>query len=146
MNGIVAQPLRGILRAEGLLLLITLTIAYAQLHRSWLFFLIFLLSPDLFMLGYLRGTRVGAWSYNVAHSYVLPLGVGLVSIFVHALLPVAIIWAAHIGMDRALGYGLKYSDSFRHTHLGWIGREQSRSKEKPATRAGETCLELVSVL
>ena len=125
MNGTVARPVRGILRAEGFLVLIALIVAYAKLHLNWIFFIVLLLAPDLFMLSYLRGTRVGAWFYNVAHTYVLPLILSIASVFVHALLPVAIIWAAQIGMDRALGYGLKYSDSFAHTHLGWIGQAKS---------------------
>ncbi len=73
------------------------------------------------MLGYLRDTRVGAWCYNAFHTYTAPLACFAASFYFPVLLPIAIVWGAHIAMDRALGYGLKYEDAFIHTHLGRIG-------------------------
>ena len=83
-----------------------------------------LFAPDLFMVGYARSTRVGAAFYNVAHSYPAPALLGAVAVATsnHLWEAVALVWFAHIGMGRALGYGLKYDDSFAHTHLGQIGR------------------------
>lgn len=80
------------------------------------------LVPDLSMLGYLRGPRVGAVCYDAAHSYVGPLallGVGGLAAAPTAV-AIALIWIAHVGFDRALGYGLKYGTAFRDTHLGRV--------------------------
>jgi hypothetical protein len=128
-NGIVKTPVRSILRLEGALLLLALIAAYWFLRANWILFIVLILSPDLAMLGYLRGTRVGAWRYNAFHTVVGPVLLGAVSIRFHNFVPVAIIWAAHIAMYRALGYGLKYEDSFGHTHLGMIGRVSNRRIE-----------------
>ena len=75
------------------------------------------------MVGYLGGTRLGAITYNLAHSTPLPAAVIAVGLWQHEPLVLAfgLVWLAHIGMDRALGYGLKYNDHFQHTHLGRLG-------------------------
>ena len=86
--------------------------------------MLFLL-PDLSFLGYLAGPRVGAGAYNAAHSYIGPgraAGARLRSAACAAALAFGLIWCAHIGLDRALGYGLKYGSDFGATHLGRIGR------------------------
>ncbi len=79
--------------------------------------------PDLFMIGYARSSRVGAWLYNFAHSYPAPGLLGAVAVVADQPLwqAVALVWFAHIGLDRALGYGLKYDSDFKDTHLGHIG-------------------------
>lgn len=123
---------RAILRVEGGLVLASAVAAYAQQGGSWsLFFLLFLI-PDLSMLGYLAGARIGAVSYNIAHSTILPLSIGLAGIGYAqpTLIDVALIWIAHIGLDRMLGYGLKYGSAFGHTHLGLLGRERPVSGDK----------------
>ena len=76
------------------------------------------------MLAYLRDPRFGAAAYNVAHAYALALPLALFGFLAGrpAVLAVALIWIAHIGFDRALGYGLKYPTGFGDTHLGRIGR------------------------
>jgi hypothetical protein len=120
--GCVLGNAKNILRIEAAALLVALVIAYYVLHASWLLFVVLILAPDIGMIGYLRGTFVGAWSYNVLHSYVGPIITLAAAVeFSRAFLPFAIIWAAHIALDRTLGYGLKYPDSFAHTHLGVIG-------------------------
>jgi hypothetical protein len=77
------------------------------------------LAPDLSMVGYLAGPRVGSISYNLAHTYVLPLALGAAGLYAGAELAVlvALVWAGHIGADRLVGYGLKYPTEFKHTHL-----------------------------
>ena len=107
------------LRLEGLTVLITAVLLYAQLEAGWLFFALLLLTPDLAMLPYLINPRLGALAYNVVHTYVLPLALALVTYLggYLTLLALALIWLAHIGMDRTVGYGLKYGDDFKHTHL-----------------------------
>src|SRR5215469_244009 len=109
-SGCVEEPVRSLLRIEGALLLAALIASYAWIHANWIVFAVLLLLPDVAMAGYLRNTRLGAWCYNAAHTYVAPILLAIVSYFDRALLPFAIVWAAHIAMDRALGYGLKYGD------------------------------------
>jgi hypothetical protein len=108
-----------ILRLEGLALLTVAIAAYAHFGFSWRLFAILFLAPDLAFVFYLFGTAVGAVFYNAAHSTLGPLGLGAFG-FATAnplLIAAALIWLAHIGFDRALGYGLKYADAFAHTHL-----------------------------
>jgi hypothetical protein len=97
---------------------------FHQQDANLLVFALFLLLPDISMLGYLAGNRVGAWTYNLAHSYILPglLALGFLAA-TGTVPPLLYVWFAHIGMDRLLGYGLKEDTGFRHTHLGTIGKD-----------------------
>ena len=124
MSGATTGGVRLVLRLEGLCVLIAASVAYSKFGLGWGTFALFFLTPDLSFLGYLAGPKIGAVSYNVAHSYV---GAGTCLVIslvlpVPLLLTAGIIWFAHIGFDRALGYGLKYSAGFGFTHLGRIGR------------------------
>lgn len=123
-QGHVEGSVRRVLRAEGLAVLVAAVTAYGGLGGGWGWFALLFLAPDLSFLGYLRGPRVGAFFYNLAHSYVGPAAV-MTAAFVlknDALRLGALIWFAHIGFDRALGYGLKYASAFTDTHLGRIGK------------------------
>ena len=115
---------RGLLRLEGAVLLGLSILLYARLDRSWWLFALLLLAPDVGMLGYVRGTRVGAVAYNLFHTYAAPAALAAIGIVAedHLLIALSLIWFAHIGLDRALGYGLKFPEGFEHTHLGRIGR------------------------
>ena len=86
---------------------------------SWWLFALLLLAPDLSMLGYLVGPRVGALTYNIFHAYPLPAALGIFGVLAGAppAVSVALVWFAHIGMDRLVGYGLKYPTAFKDTHL-----------------------------
>lgn len=120
---VTGLPLR-ILRAEGLVLLAAaLAVYFSALEEPWWLVPLLLLVPDVFMTGYLTSHRVGAWLYNFAHAYPAPAALGLVASVADQTLwqGVALVWLAHIGMDRAFGYGLKYETDFRDTHLGRIG-------------------------
>jgi hypothetical protein len=122
--GAATGGLRTLLRLEGLTLFVGMTLLYAVWDGSWWVYAILFLAPDLSFLGYLAGARPGAMLYNAAHSYLAPMalitsGLALASPLV---LSVAMIWLAHIGFDRALGFGLKYFAGFSFTHLGRIGR------------------------
>ena len=114
-----------LLRLEGFAILAAAVAAYAALGGSWLVFALLLLAPDLTMLGYLAGPAIGAAAYNAAHSYVGPAALGALGLAFAAPLAqtLALIWIAHIGLDRALGYGLKFATGFSDTHLGRIGRQ-----------------------
>ena len=120
----VVDPVRSILRLEGLAVFAAAIAAYFHFGFAWWLFVLLALAPDLSFFAYLAGPRRGAWAYNAAHSDV---GVILIGIAGHAidnniLSAVALVWAAHIGFDRMLGYGLKYPTAFGDTHLGHIGR------------------------
>jgi hypothetical protein len=108
-----------LLRAEGFAVLTVSVAAYHELNGNWLYFFLLLLWPDLFMLGYLANVRLGAAMYNLVHTYTWPLLLGSAAVFEqwHATLLFTLIWTTHIGMDRMLGYGLKYPTFFKDTHL-----------------------------
>jgi hypothetical protein len=113
-----------LLRLEGLAVLAAAVAAYAFIGGSWLLFALLLLAPDLAMIGYRFGPVVGAVAYNAAHTDLAPAALGAAGLALGAptIQALALIWIAHIGLDRALGYGLKYATGFGDTHLGRIGR------------------------
>ncbi len=113
-----------LLRLEGSGLLAAAVCLYAASGLNWWLFGVLLLVPDLSMLGYLSGPRVGAYLYNAFHITLWGLALAAAGYVFTAKLPlsVGLIWLAHIGMDRALGYGLKEVSAFQDTHLGRIGR------------------------
>jgi hypothetical protein len=116
---VLGQPAM-LLRIEGLVLLAGSLLLYAENRGEWLAFLALLLAPDLSMLGYLRGPVVGGALYNLFHNYLPPAALLAFGVFTGSQAPVslALIWLAHIGMDRLLGYGLKYPGGFKDTHVG----------------------------
>jgi uncharacterized protein DUF4260 len=122
----VAGAVRTWLRIEGLAVLVASLVLYSRLDASWTRFAILFLAPDLSLAGYLVGPAVGAGVYNVFHTYLLPIMLGLLGIALDSsVLPeLALIWTAHIGMDRAVGYGLKYPTGFHATHLGILGKSR----------------------
>ena len=113
-----------LLRLEGLLVLGVAVAAFHALGGGWLMFAVLFLVPDLSMLGYLAGPRVGAACYTAGHSYLGPALLGAAGLYLSNPLiqQIAAIWVAHVGFDRALGYGLKYGQGFGFTHLGLKGR------------------------
>ena len=96
---------------------------FAGLDEPWWLVPALLFVPDVFMAGYARSSRTGALLYNTAHSYPAPALLAVIATMADEPLwqGVALVWFAHIGMDRALGYGLKYDTDFKDTHLGRIG-------------------------
>lgn len=121
--GAVTGAPRAWLRAEGLAVFALAVLLYARGGHSWPLFAALFLVPDLSFAAYLGGPRVGAVVYNLAHSYVGPAIAAAAALLTGRPPVIAIIWAAHIGFDRALGYGLKYPSAFGDTHLGRIGRD-----------------------
>ena len=120
VQGAEQGSVRWALRIESLGVFLAATFAYFWLGLAPGAFFLFLLAPDISMLGYVSGPRWGARVYNLVHIYVGPLGL-LLAGYVFALPMLtgpALIWLAHIGLDRSLGYGLKYAQGFKHTHLG----------------------------
>jgi Domain of unknown function (DUF4260) len=108
-----------LLRMEGFLILAVSVLLYWQMHFGWLMFAILLLMPDISMVGYLCGVKIGASVYNLVHTLIGPLlliGFSLLTART-SLLAYGLIWTAHIGMDRVMGFGLKYPTNFKDTHL-----------------------------
>jgi Domain of unknown function (DUF4260) len=108
-----------LLHLEGAVILFLSVFVYHQLHASWLLFAILFLAPDLFMLGYLANVHFGAALYNFAHTLITPAILLAITFFASRpqLFPFVLIWTAHIGFDRLLGFGLKYPTYFKDTHL-----------------------------
>jgi hypothetical protein len=124
----VLEPqVRGWLRLEGLAAFAAGVVAYASLGGDWLWFVPALLAVDVSLAGYLRGPRIGALVYNVAHQWATALAV--LGVGIAAQLPLlsltGAVLVAHTGMDRTLGYGLKLTSAFTDTHLGRIGRARA---------------------
>lgn len=123
MTPMIERPLAILLRLEGFAAFAAGIAGYALLADGWLMLAVLALAPDLAMAGYLLGPRAGALAYNAAHTYLGPALLAAATWFLApALLPAACVWVAHIGIDRALGYGLKSSTGFGVTHLGRIGK------------------------
>lgn len=128
--GIPPRSVTRLLRLDGLAMAVAAITAYAVVGGNWWLFALLILAPDLAMLGLVLGEKTGATIYNWVHSYTLPIILGAAGYFVGPawLLPLALIWAAHIGIDRAIGYGLKYPDAIDHTHLGLMGKAKKAAR------------------
>ena len=115
---------KAILRLEGAAAFSAAVALYAHAGFSWPLFGLLILAPDLAMLAYLVGPRAGAATYNLVHTYAFGVPLALAGYFLASPIALALglIWIAHIGMDRMLGYGLKYASGFADTHLGRIGK------------------------
>jgi hypothetical protein len=115
------KPASIILRLEGLSCLILACVIYQYLNFSWVQFALYFLVPDVAILVYVfANARTGMVAYNLTHSSIGASIAGLLGVLLEQplFLQISLIWFAHIGFDRALGYGLKYPMGFRVTHLG----------------------------
>jgi hypothetical protein len=110
---------RALLHLEGVVVAAAAIVLYFHLGYPWWLFLVLILAPDLSMLGYVAGPSVGRATYDVAHTYALPVALAVLGVLadVELAVEIGLIWAAHIGVDRAIGYGLKYRTGFKDTHL-----------------------------
>ena len=108
-----------LLRLEGLAVAAGALVLYFDAGYGWLALLLLALAPDLSALGYVAGPRVGALTYDLAHTYAWPVALGVGGVLAESgtTTQLARIWLAHIGVDRLVGYGLKYPTGFRDTHL-----------------------------
>jgi len=120
---------RWFLRLDGLVVLAATVILFAGEHQHWWLYPALVLVPDVSMVGYLRDLKVGAFIYNVGHSYLAPAALTFTGWRTQSGLTLALglIWLGHVGLDRALGYGLKYDEGFACTHLGRIGPVRERA-------------------
>ncbi|KAK5117254.1 hypothetical protein LTR62_005871 [Meristemomyces frigidus] len=126
MAGHVKTWPRILLRTEGAAILASTIWAFSHTGLSWWYFAGGLLLPDLGMVGYLSDTQLGAAVYNSVHTETPPIVLLCAGVARRDMVTsgVAFIWLAHIGMDRMLGFGLKYGTGFGHTHLGVMGKNQ----------------------
>jgi hypothetical protein len=110
---------RTLLRAEGAAVAVAAAVLYFHAGYPWWLLIALVLAPDLSMIGYLGGSATGAVAYDLAHTTVWPILLGALGLLAGSDLPVelALIWLVHIGVDRAVGYGLKYPAGFEETHL-----------------------------
>ncbi len=139
MNGFVTGQVRTLIKIEGLAVLITCLLAYEYFQYDWTLFLILFFLPDIAFLGYLAGPVTGAIVYNITHTYIAALACLVSGLLMQLpeLVAGGVIWSAHIGFDRMLGYGLKYETGFSHTHLGLIGKKaQTHSAAKSDREPG----------
>ena len=111
-----------LLRLEGLAVAAAAVVLYFHEDFSWILFVALILAPDLSAVGYAFGPRVGAIAYDAAHTELFAVALGTVGVVAGspAATKVALIWLAHIGADRLLGYGLKYPTAFKDTHLSRV--------------------------
>lgn len=109
-----------VLALEYAALLVVSIYVFSLLEFSWWLYAVFFFAPDIGMLGYVVNPKVGAYMYNFFHHQAVAVGAYALGLFVASpeLLLCGVIILGHASFDRLMGYGLKYTDSFRHTHLG----------------------------
>jgi hypothetical protein len=116
--------MKNLLKLEEACMLALAVYLTSALSYSWWLYWVLFLTPDIGMIGYFINTRTGAWCYNVLHHKGLAITIYLIGLTLHteAMQFAGLLLFGHSAFDRLLGYGLKYSDDFKHTHLGWIGK------------------------
>ena len=107
-------------------------VLFSQLPFAWWWFPALILVPDLSMLGYLINPKIGAYAYNLVHHKAFAIAIGILGLLMNSqpLLLTGILLFGHAAMDRMMGYGLKYPDSFEHTHLGRIGKTAAKPTDE----------------
>lgn len=120
--------MKTMLKVEELFLFGLSIYLFAKLGFAWWWYPLFLFNPDLSMLGYLVSPQAGAWMYDFIHLKALGVGIYIVGTMIaNPVVQFAgLILFGHSSMDRVMGYGLKYADSFQHTHLGKIGKSAAQ--------------------
>jgi hypothetical protein len=123
LAGAVEGMPRLLLRLEGAALALAAVYTYYRIGANWWLFACLILVPDVSLIAYFGGTRLGAIAYNTVHVTLAPVICAALGFLLPSfdLISVALIWATHIGVDRAAGFGLKYGAGFAFTHLGRIG-------------------------
>ncbi|MDP9490625.1 MAG: DUF4260 domain-containing protein [Actinomycetota bacterium] len=113
------MSVRLLLRLEGMAIAVGSVVLYADGDHSWWLLVLLALAPDVAFIAYALGTAAGAAAYNLTHNLVFPTAVGTAGVLTDSgwAIAVALIWLVHIGVDRAIGYGLKYPTAFKDTHI-----------------------------
>jgi hypothetical protein len=124
--------MKNILKLESAGLFLIFTGAYFHLYPgTWKFYIALFFVPDVSFSFFLITKKLGAIAYNIFHHQGILVLLFLIGFYVKedSIMKVALIFLAHSTFDRVAGYGLKYFDSFDHTHLGWIGKSKHLNKE-----------------
>ena len=124
--------MKNVLKLESAGLFFLFTLAYFQLlSGTWGFYLALFFIPDVSFALYLVSKKLGAIAYNVFHHQGVMAALLLLGYFIQSndLMQIALIFLAHSTFDRVAGYGLKYLDSFDHTHLGWVGKSKHLNED-----------------
>lgn len=121
----MTKGMNNLLKLEELGQFLLSIILFSQLNYAWWVFPACILLPDLSMIGYLANPKIGAWLYNFFHHKLVAITIFVFGFWLgNSLLTLAgVILFGHSAMDRIFGYGLKFDDNFKNTHLGWIGKE-----------------------
>jgi len=116
--------MKNLIRLEEAAMFLLSIYLFSLLPYAWWWYLVLILAPDLSMFGYAAGPRVGAICYNLVHHKGVAILIYMMGAYLHndVLLLAGAILFGHSSMDRVMGYGLKYPDNFKHTHLGQIGK------------------------
>jgi hypothetical protein len=116
--------MQNLIKVEELALAALAVFLFRFLGYAWWWLAVLFLAPDASIVGYLAGPRVGAFTYNLVHQKAVAVTLYIVGYFAgsHAMQLAGVVMLAHSSADRVLGYGLKHTDAFQHTHLGTIGR------------------------
>ncbi|MBW1657267.1 DUF4260 domain-containing protein [Flavobacterium quisquiliarum] len=116
--------MKTVLKLEEAALFILGIFLFNQLKYNWWWFLVLLLAPDLSMIGYIFGNKIGALAYNLFHHKGIALLIYAIGCYLsmESIQLTGIILFSHSAMDRIFGYGLKYEKGFKYTHLGEIGK------------------------
>src|ERR1700684_3648290 len=127
--------MKNLIKLEEAAMFLLSIILISRLPYAWYWWLVWILAPDLSMVAYLGGNRVGAIGYNIVHHKGVAIMLYLVGLFMsHPALEYAgMILFGHSSMDRGMGYGLKYFSGFQDTHLGKIGKQKKESRIEGAT-------------
>jgi Domain of unknown function (DUF4260) len=117
--------MKSILKLEELVMFFISVYVLYYFDAAWWLYLLLLLGPDISMLGYLAGDKIGAWSYNLFHHKGIAIALIAAGFMIDndALIIIGVILFGHASMDRVAGYGLKYENGFKFTHLGEIGKK-----------------------
>ena len=112
-------------RIEGLSIALGVSVFYFLNNGNAFVFAVTIILVDFFMIGYLFDKKLGAIFYNLGHSYTISVILWFLSLLdsSNLLLGISAAWIAHIGIDRAFGFGLKHTTGFHDTHLGRIGKK-----------------------
>jgi hypothetical protein len=123
--------MKNIVRIEEAMQLVLAIFLFRQLPFAWWTYVVWFLTPDISMLGYIFGPRVGAYCYNLFHHKGVAVLIYLIGAYIssHVVIFAGLLLFGHSAFDRSLGYGLKYMDDFKHTHLGWIGKSVSATNK-----------------
>lgn len=118
--------MKNIIRIEEAMQLVLAIYLSSHLPFAWWLYVALFLAPDMSMLGYIFGTRIGAYCYNIFHHKGIAISVYLIGVYAssHVVMFGGLLLFGHSAFDRILGYGLKFSDDFKHTHMGWIGKSK----------------------